>query len=496
MLPTKLVRGSELGKVLVLVFFFISIGATCGLAATPPLPQTKLIPDSGKLPFGSARYPGANAIDLDHYGYVEEEYYLSGKAAVRDENGAILIPDAPYTTRILIRKPKDTKKFSGNVIVTPFNWAGESVREWGYTKYYLLNHGDVFVGVTNTRFEIVGFISKNGIKLLQTYDPIRYAPLNFYDDKDVKHKYMAQEQDMLAQLALVLKTNLPGGPLQGLKVERLFAVVEGIQAAELQNYVAQGRHKEWRMPDGKPLFDAYLMGAYHLLPPPDAAQRDDVVYAIIQHQREMHRDAKDKVAMPVDTDTPKFRLYDFVGSPHMGAIPLGMNGEHTNDDSPELASMAAAEAASGAAPPKAPRLPPPAVCNSRNEEPVAQVFAAILDAMKQWVKSDIPMPRAPRVEVAEDGEKIDPATGNALGGLRPPWIEVPAATYLTGDVVGCGPTEPMTLFDAAKLKSLYGSYDNYAQKFERAKSTFIQAGFLLKENAGEVKPTASVDSFK
>ena len=59
--------------------------------------------------------------DLSTYGYVEEEYFISGNANVYDYDagGNVIVktPDVPYTTRILIRRPGNKSKFSGNVVV-------------------------------------------------------------------------------------------------------------------------------------------------------------------------------------------------------------------------------------------------------------------------------------------------------------------------------------------------------------------------------------------
>lgn len=118
-------------------------------------------------------------------------------------------------------------------------------------------------------------------------------------------------------------------------------------------------------------------------------------------------------------------------------------------------------------------------------------MSAILDAMDRWVREGVPMPKAERV--GREGKSVarDPQTGNLLGGVRPPWIKVPSATYLTDQETGCGSAyDTKVPYSAQRLKALYGSYANYASRFEAAKQQAIKEGYLLTEDAVFVKPVA------
>src|SRR3954471_5643402 len=100
---------------------------------TGPLPVS---PDS--FPFMAADR-NLQPIDLKKAGYVEEEFIVTGTANVYDwaADGALTVktPDVPYGTRILVRRPADLRRFSGDVIVEPLN----AVRRfdwpwiWGYS---------------------------------------------------------------------------------------------------------------------------------------------------------------------------------------------------------------------------------------------------------------------------------------------------------------------------------------------------------------------------
>ena len=87
---------------------FLLCAGTAG--AKTPIPKV-----TGPLPVSAASYPFGAADhqlvpqDLSRHGYVEEEYLVSGKANVYSwpASGPAVVrtPDAPYTTRILVRRP-------------------------------------------------------------------------------------------------------------------------------------------------------------------------------------------------------------------------------------------------------------------------------------------------------------------------------------------------------------------------------------------------------
>src|SRR4051794_18521293 len=90
--------------------------------AGTPVPHVK-----GPLPATASSYPFGAADhelvpeDLKSMGYVEEEFLISGMANVYDwpkpGPATIRIANAPYTTRVLVRRPINKSKFSGNVAV-------------------------------------------------------------------------------------------------------------------------------------------------------------------------------------------------------------------------------------------------------------------------------------------------------------------------------------------------------------------------------------------
>src|SRR3972149_10548867 len=96
------------------------------LHAAAPIPNvTGPIPVTGdSYPFNAANHSIVPQ-DLSKFNYIEEEYFVSGLANIYDFNsdGKIMVKtaDAPYTTRILMRRPASPNEFSGTIIVELLN---------------------------------------------------------------------------------------------------------------------------------------------------------------------------------------------------------------------------------------------------------------------------------------------------------------------------------------------------------------------------------------
>jgi hypothetical protein len=114
----------------------------------------------------------------------------------------------------------------------------------------------------------------------------------------------------------------------------------------------------------------------------------------------------------------------------------------------------------------------------------------------QWVTKGTSPPLAPRLERdAEGGSFHLDQHGNAVGGIRTPWVEVPTALLSglgqTGEAFAIlfGRTEP---FDEPKLSALYprGKVE-YLERFEASLDLSISAGFVLAEDRGEILELAA-----
>ena len=137
-----------------------------------------------------------------------------------------------------------------------------------------------------------------------------------------------------------------------------------------------------------------------------------------------------------------------------------------------------------------------------NNAPTHYVLKAGLVQLDKWVHDGTPPPTSPRMEVsAASGSPVvqRDQQGNALGGLRTPWVDVPVAAYSgaapTGTSVLCSLFGQTKAFDQATLKQLYGTKDSYVQKYTDATDRTIAAGFMLQADRAAIIAETNKVSF-
>jgi hypothetical protein len=474
-------------------------GACPGLtgAEVPPLPAIAPVPSTGQAPLSSAYRPGNEYADLDQAGYTEKEFYISGIAPAITSTGESLF-DVPYISRILVRYPKDPTRFNGTAIIEPFSWLGERGTAWVLSKSYLLRKGYAYVGYTlsfnkprvdpKTAGWPPGSVPANlNLDYMRGFDYPRYALLGLYFDPNRFRRgshadpFAPQAQGIGAQLAHLLKSNAATSPLHGLTVQRVYVDSWAVQAQVWMDYLNQGRHQQWRMPDGRALIDAYMTGKMDFGELGGDTARiprhmpEDAPFVMVYSQSELMLDVLNGIAAPPDSDHPGMRYYELAGVPHTNNNDTGT--DETNDLDPGKQHEV--------------------VCQHMYDDEPQEVLAqALLDGLDRWVREGKAMPRAPRVLRKDKGLVRDPKTNNVDGGVRPPWIAVPAAAYMTDPETGCGEAYDTKIpYPADELRALYGTYDNYVRQFAAAKQASIKEGYLLPEDADRVKPIAQPGDF-
>ena len=136
--------------------------------------------------FDPTSAPGVATLDP---GYVEQEFLVQGAASTY--SGVVTGPavveqtNVPYATRVLVRYPKDASKFSGRVVVEPFNTSGQGKDAdvvWSVMAPMLQKRGDAWVGVTERT---------SAGEALKQADATRYADVNV-PSNDVAWDVLAQ----------------------------------------------------------------------------------------------------------------------------------------------------------------------------------------------------------------------------------------------------------------------------------------------------------------
>ena len=182
-------------------------------------------------------------------GYTEEEHLLAGVADTyagpASGPATVATSGIPYVARLLVRYPSDPERFSGRVVLEPFNTSsGPDVDAiWSRAAPVLVAQGDAWVGVSQR-------VSSE--KELEKHDPHRYGSISIPSNDlawDVLRHAGALVRDPVA------------GPLRGRPVEHLYLAGYSQSGAETAAF-AMAFHDRSRRTDGSPLFDGYFPAAH------------------------------------------------------------------------------------------------------------------------------------------------------------------------------------------------------------------------------------------
>jgi hypothetical protein len=122
--------------------------------------------------------------------------------------------------------------------------------------------------------------------------------------------------------------------------------------------------------------------------------------------------------------------------------------------------------------------------------------AAALDNLEEWIRSGTPAPPSRFLELTTVGSATvlaRDAYGNAIGGVRPPELEVPLGTYLEANSGPgfCSLYGGFAPFDASVLRALYRNHGSYVSRFMQAVAADVKARYLLREDAELLRTEAA-----
>src|SRR6185295_5084846 len=211
---------------IVAAVFFASTTMQQLCAAVPAIPKI-----SGPIAGPGMMYPNppvsavATAAKVEDFPYVTEEFFVSGA-----------INEVPYTTRIIVRRPRDTAAFSGTVVSEALHSGGRSlIFEW--SRVSILTRHHVFVEIVH---------SPANVNLLKTFNPERYAPLAIA---------AGQANEILAQVGRLVKSGV--APFAPYRLR--YATLMGTSASSGTVRTYFPAHAAWRLPGGGPIFDGFLL---------------------------------------------------------------------------------------------------------------------------------------------------------------------------------------------------------------------------------------------
>jgi hypothetical protein len=451
-------------------------------------------------------------VDLPASGYRLDEYFVSGEANVYDwgptgnaSTPQVRTPDAPYTTRITVRHPVDSRRFSGNVWVELSNPSRnyDVDVEWGSVHSKFIRDGDIVVEVTSKPIALMA---------LKRFDPTRYAPLSManplpaaqqtcgllpgdpgYTENTSKLFENGLIWDIVTQIGGLLRSHSHQNPLHEYNVKHVFLTGES-QTAFFVNTWANDFSSKAVTADGRPVYDGIVSvsGAGQTTPlnqcisatgvgdPRSHLPAKHVPFIRLDSQSEPFTLGGLAWRQP-DSDAPAagYRMYEIAGAAHGWADIANYQ--------PPPADIA--KTGPGNVP-----LTYQCVESKWNGLPRQFIEPAAFKNMELWVEKGIAPPHEAEPLEVSNGHYVTDQFGNVLGGLRTPYVDVPIATYYDTATAQpgsgfCGLFGHQVDFSSQQLQSLYGidnTHQNYVAKVTADVKDLVAKRWLLPEDGQNI----------
>jgi Alpha/beta hydrolase domain len=395
--------------------------------------------------------------------YIEGEHLLAGTGCryTGPATGPARVDSSEncYITRVLARYPRHKRRFSGRVLVEPFNTTYGNDRDalWLHTGSMLQAHGDAWIGIS---------VRASSSVALKRHDPQRYR------DVDIPSNDLAWS--LLQAIGTLIKLGGEHSPLAELPVRQVYLggySQSGVDTATFAAAFGAGT----RTADGRTVFDGFFPACHAASMTPIAAGGAELPrfeYAAmpavgipvieVQPQSDVEGFSFDQFVNPgsasirrddSDTTADRFRLYEIGGAPHAAKI-AGCDGDGSSF-------------------------------------PVSAFVRGALLQLFLWVEDGLIPPRAPRIALAIDETVAEAAVdqyGNAVGGVPSPFLNVPIARYEVHSTPGplCKLAGREVSLPAQVLSERYGDVDTYLAEFSASLDAVIDAGFLWAGDRAEL----------
>jgi hypothetical protein len=434
------------------------------------------------------------SFDLSQVGYEESEYFVSGTASSYLADGTLgsdgqwqvsVGSTASYTTRIVVRRPVDPKRFNGTVVVEWLNVSGgvDADPDWTESHNELIRDGFAWVGVSAQAV---------GVDDLKTEDAVRYASLSHPGD--------SYSYDMFTQAGTVVRRDSKL-VLSGLHPRQVLAAGESQSAGRLVTYI-DALAKDGRVYDGYLVHSRFSTGAaLSQLPqtsvpvPTPLAIRSDLSTPVLVFETET--DVSGSNLQDRQPDTSTFRLWEVAGTSHYDWYGLVIGPNDVGDGQGAVQDLQAMQN-----PPLV--IPPGFSCNLPiNTGGAHWALDAAFYWLNQWVTVGTPPPIAPHLQVTSSSPVVfaRDANGNVRGGVRTPMVDAPVAALGGVGNSGSGPigsfcglfgtTVPLT---PSQIATLYPTHRAFVFAWDL--STLIDQfrGFLTAGDVQELTQAAASSS--
>ena len=417
----------------------------------------------------------ATEIPLAHYGYTEQEYFISGTGYTYSTSGAVNVTGTkiltggpngngtyPFKTRIVVRRPENPADFNGKVVVEWENvTAGyELEANWFGDPYDLIKNGYAWVGVAAQN------VGVNYLK--KVFNPTRYGSLEVGPTGD------PLSYDIFGSAIKAIRGDVSGPePLGGLTpdINRVVASGESQSCGRLATYYN-------KVAPIQQIVDAYLLTVCTSALRADRPEKALRIISEFENKNE-----QTEAEAPTN---PSLRHWEAAGGSH---VPFPAAANWVGPVERDTREALGPDIADCTHKPILSRVGWPYLVNAGTKELI------------EWSEGGPTPPLAPR------GQYVNPTTlarnslGIALGGIRLPEMEVPTGVNLAEnsaagppniypDSAFCillGQYQP---FGEETLSSLYSNYDEYVDKVGANAESLVKQGFLLPEDAKRVQDSA------
>ena len=413
-------------------------------AATAPLPVAR--PAVAPVPAGLHGRPFVGLLTVPR-GFVEEELLVSGTAhpyagpaalAQRSVEGTEDLPSLPYTTRVVVVRPKDARRSNGAAVVTWQNVTfGHDIGEWFTIGNEVVEHGWTYVEAS---------VQLASAPALKAFDPVRYAAVALPGD--------AYAYDIYSQVGKALRAG-------DLTAKRRPTTVLAMGAS--QSGFAMDSYLSSVQPLYERVYDGFVVAVAN---GPDHHTDRPVIRLLSENEID---------GSSSSPDARTYRQWEVAGSSHGNKSDFTYIGaQERRDLGTDLVNPLAGD-----------HGPFGTSDCLMNRFTASFGYSGSLAALLRWVRvGQAPRPQ-PRVRVV-DGTIQRDRYGNAIGGIRYPAMAVPTAAYnRLGDCVQLdGMTEP---FDRATLRRLYPTPADYRSKTAAAVRASVRAGVLTPGDASRIR---------
>jgi hypothetical protein len=450
---------------------------------------------------------GPPGIDLASVGYHETECFLSGTASALTGDASLTTDgrwtvrvdgSAPYTTRLVVRRPIDAARFDGTVVVEWLNVSGglDASPDWTYAHVQMIRAGSAWVGVSA---QVVGIDGRDGddpgsFMALKRADPERYGPLDHPGD-DFSYEIFRQAGEAVRADPAVLDGLVPSCVLAVGESQSAFRLSTFVNAVAPTSTDFDGYLLHSRAAAGAPLRLGRRVTGLRTedLPPPLCPAPDptyvrtdlEVPVLVVSAETDLVGEVLG-YARARQPDTAWFRSWEVAGSAHGDAYQLGIGDTDDGSGAGDAALFAAMSD------------PPSSVyfgiitCDAPiNAGPLTYVLRAAVAALATWVRTGEPPASMPRLELDADGTGFElDGFGNALGGVRTPHVDVPVARLSglgqSGDSFCAlfGTTVPL---DGASPAAVHGDDPTFVARWAAATDAAVATGALLSTDGERLK---------